>query len=209
MNKHDFPQCRSLLKKIIAEYPDSDASHRAEKELSRTVSISVNYYQQIADSNFHPAAKIGVPQHKASTYYQKMFEEDKTGPKADVALYYWARALGTEGKVQQEVQLLQQHLEDFPKSKMRAQAMYLLGFTYCNHQLRDYKNGVPLLLQVAKDFRENPLAAESLWYAASVLGWQKQYQQAIPLLQQLKKDYPQSPRTKYADKWIAKYQEGG
>jgi len=182
LKKHDFTRSRALLKKISAEYPDSDASHRAEVELVRTISVSVNYYQQVADLNFHPEKKIGVPQNKASDYYEKMFNEDKSGPKADVALYYWARALGTEGKVKQEVVLLQQHLENFPKSKMRAPAMYLLGFTYCNHQLRDYKAGVPLLLQVARDFSRDANAPEALWTAAFVLGWQKQYAQAVPLL---------------------------
>lgn len=44
LNKHDFPQCRAVLRKIVAEYPNSDASHRAEKELANTVLVSVNYY---------------------------------------------------------------------------------------------------------------------------------------------------------------------
>jgi TolA-binding protein len=173
------------------------------------IPVAVNYYQQIADANFHPAAKIGVPQDKAASYYERMFHEDETGIKADVALYYWARALGTEGKVKQEVELLRQHLATFPQSKWRASAMFLLGFTYCNHQLRDYKDGIPLLLQVAKDFPRSAEAPEAIWTAAFVLGWSKQYQQAISLLQQLKKDYPQSPRAKWADQWIAKYREGG
>ena len=169
--------------------------------------MAINYYQQVADDSFHPEAKIGVPQNKAADYYARMFHEDETGIKADTALYYWARALGTEGNVKKEVQLLQQHLESFPQSQMRASAMYLLGFTWCNHQLRNYKTGVPLLLQVVKEFPHDAKAPEALWIAAFVLGTTKQYGQAIPLLQQLKKNYPKSPRAKYADKWVAKYQE--
>jgi TolA-binding protein len=137
-----------------------------------------------------------------------MYQEDKDGPKADLALYNWARALGTSGKTKEEVNLLQQHLKEFPKSKVRAEAMYLLGFTYCNQQLRDYKDGIPLLLQVAKDYPQSAEAPEALWNAAFVLGWNKQYQQAVPLLQQLKKEYPKSPRAKWADEWISKYTEG-
>lgn len=134
-----------------------------------------------------------------------MFKEDETGPKADIALYYWARALGTEGKIKEEVKLLQQHLATFKDSKVRSQVMYLLGFTYCNHQLRDYKRGVPLLLQVAEDFPHDKTAPEAIWNAAYILAWNKQYQKAISLLQQLKRQYPQSKRTAHADKWIAEY----
>jgi TolA-binding protein len=205
---HQFTQARGYLQQIIDQYPDTAYAAAAQKQFQQTISVAINYYQQVADDSFHPEAKIGVPQNKAADYYARMFHEDETGIKADTALYYWARALGTEGKVKQEVQLLQQHLKTFPQGKMRAPAMYLLGFTYCNHQLRDYKAGVPLLLQVAKDFPKNAEAPESLWTAAFVLGSNKQYQQAIPLLQQLKKEYPKSPRAKYADKWIAKYQGG-
>jgi len=169
--------------------------------------VAVNYYKQVADASFHPEAKIGVPQGKALEYYQKMYNEDPDGPKADYALYYWARALGTEGKAAHEVKLLQQHLQKFPKSNIRGKAMYLLGFTYIDHGLRDYKNGIPLLLQVAKDFPRSVEAPEALWNAAFVLGWNKQYTQAIPLLQQLKKGYPKSPRSKWVDQWIAKYKE--
>jgi TolA-binding protein len=206
--KDDFAGTRSKYKQIIAEYPDSDASHLAETQLPKVVPVAVNYYQKVADDNFHPAAKIGVPQDKAADYYSRMYQEDKDGPKADLALYNWARALGTSGKTKEEVNLLQQHLKEFPKSKVRAEAMYLLGFTYCNQQLRDYKDGIPLLLQVAKDYPQSAEAPEALWNAAFVLGWNKQYQQAVPLLQQLKKEYPKSPRAKWADEWISKYTEG-
>src|SRR5690606_3259808 len=142
-------------------------------------------------------------------FYEKMYKkDDPDGARADYALYYWARALGTEGKAKQEVKLLQQHLTDFPKSKMRAQAMYLLGFTYCNHLLSNYKEGVPILLQVVHDFPRSPEAPEALWHAAGVLTWTKQYDQAISLLQQLKKNYPKSPRYKWVDDEIARCQAG-
>jgi TolA-binding protein len=196
---HQFTQARGYLQKIIDQYPDTAYAAAAQKQLQKTVPVAVNYYQKVADASFHPAAKIGVPQNKAADYYARMFHEDEKGIKADVALYYWARALGTEGKVKQEVQLLQQHLKTFPQSQQRAPALYLLGFTYCNHQLRNYKAGIPLLLLVAKDFPKSAEAPEALWAAAFVLSTNKQYQQAIPLLQQLKKDYPKSPRSKWAD----------
>lgn len=206
LKAHQFKLARGYLQKIIDQFPDTAFAATAQKQLTKTVPIAVRYYRKVADANFHPT-RIGVPQHKASIYYERMYNENREGFMADYALYHWARALGTEGKTKEEIQLLQQHLAQFPQSKLRADAMYLLGFTYISHRLRDYKRGIPLLLQVAKDFSENPLAAESLWNAAFALGWNKQYQQAIPLLQQLKKNYSNSPRAKYADQWIAKYKE--
>ena len=208
LRKHNFAATKAKYKQIIAEYPDSDAARRAEMELPKVVPVEVNYFQKQGELNFHPERKIGVPQKKAAVYYEKMYKaDDSTGPKADIALYYWARALGTEGKVKQEVKLLQRHLNTFPRSKMRAQAMYLLGFTYCNHLMRDYKRGLPVLMQVVRDFPRSPEAPESLWAAAAVLAWQKQYARAISLLQQLKRDYPQSPRSKWVDDLIAEYKE--
>lgn len=207
LTKDDFAGTRAKYKQIIAEYPDSGAAQRAEAALSKVVPVAVNYYQKVADASFQPAAKIGVPQDKASSYYEKMYNEDPTGPKADYALYYWARALGTEGKAKQEVELLQQHLDKFPKSSIRSKALYLLGFTYSNHQLHDYKTGVPLLLQVVKQFPRSEEAPEALWNAAFILGWNRQFAEAIALLGQLKAGYPKSPRTKWADQWISKYQE--
>ena|GEM_PF-3659833 len=205
--KHNFDGTRAKYKQIIAEYPETDACHKAETELQNVTPISVRYFKKQGDINFHPEIKIGVPQNKAAIFYEKMYKADDSGPLADVALYNWARALSTEGKAKQAVQLLEQHLVKFKNSKIRAKAVYLLGFTYADHQLRNYKKGVPLLLQVAKDFPNDADAPEALWAASFVLGWNRQFTQAIPLLQQLKKQYPQSPRAKYADQWIAKYQE--
>lgn len=206
LRKHNFAATRKKYKQIIAEYPNSDASQRAEAELPKIVPVEVNYYKKEGDANFHPT-KIGVPQKKAAIFYEKMYKADDSGSLADVALYYWARALSTEGKAKQTVQLLEQHLIKFPKSKIRDKAMYLLGFTYADHQIRNYKKGVPLLLQVAKEFPQSEEAPEALWNAAFVLGWNQQFREAVPLLKQLKEHYPQSPRTKFADKWITKFQE--
>jgi TolA-binding protein len=205
--RHNFDGARAKYKLIISEYSGTDSAHKAEMELQNVTPISVRYFKKEGDANFHPEVKIGVPQDKAAIFYEKMYKADDSGPLADVALYYWARALSTEGKAKQAVQLLEQHLVKFPKSKeTRAKAMYLLGFTYVDHQLRNYKKGIPLLLQVAKDFPDDANAPEALWAAAFVLGWNRQFAQAILLLQQLKK-YPKSPRAKYADQWIAKYQD--
>jgi len=207
LERHRFEQARTYLHKIIDTYPRTEYADAARKKLEETVSVAVRYYHTIAKKNFQPLGHIGIAQNKAAIYYKRMYEENKKGPMASLALYYWARALGTEGKVKQEVKLLQQHLVAFPHSEVRSRAMYLLGFTYCNNQLRDYKRGIPLLLQVAADFSRDKVAPEALWNAAYILGWEKQYAKAIPLLQQLKRQYPDSPRAKWVDQWIAKYQE--
>lgn len=208
MRKRQFKTARSYLHKIIDQYPQTSYATAAQKQLEATVPIAVNYFKKLADKHFHPYGNIGVPQKKAASYYERMYQEAApTGLKADYALYYWARALGTEGQVEKEVQLLDLHLKKFTKSDLRSEVMYLLGFTYCNNVLRNYKEGIPLLLQVAKDFPRSKQAPEALWNASFILGWNKQYDKAILLLQRLKEGYPKSPRAQWVDMWTAKYKE--
>ena len=136
LTKNDYKTARVALNKIIELYPETAYATAAQKALDGIVPVAVAYYKKKGDANYHPEGHDGVPQTKAREFYESMYNEDPDGPKADYALYYWARALGTEGKMQLEIKLLQQHLEKFPKSKMRGQALYLLGFTYACNNIR-------------------------------------------------------------------------
>lgn len=212
LHKHDFAGTRKKYKQIIAEYPDSDASRRAEAELPKVVPVAVNYYQKEGDKNFNPGKQIGVPQGKAREFYEKMYNEDPDGGKADYAVYYWARALGTEGKFKEALQKLHGFEEKFPRSKLHSKALFLEGFLNGDNHVKKISRAAQLMEQTAQQYPETDEAPEALWYGAFYHAQLNQFPQAIACLEELK-GYPKSPRTKYGEQWRGyfqqKIQEGG
>ncbi|MDQ3814425.1 MAG: tetratricopeptide repeat protein [Armatimonadota bacterium] len=205
-----FDDAKAAYRRIIEEYPGTDAARSAETELQRVVPVAVAYYKGEGDKNFRPNApdQFGVPQSKAREYFEKMYKEDPNGPQADHALYYWSRGLGTEGKVQQAVKQLKEFLERFPDSPLRTKATYLIGFYYGSQLMRRYDIAVEWMQQVIQKYPESAEAPEALWHIAFYLAYgQKRYQEAIPYLEQLQQKYPDSPRAKHTAEEIQKFRE--
>jgi len=207
LNKQNFDAARKMYRRIIAEYPDSAASRRAEEELPRVVSAATKFYKVEGDKNFHPDKQFGVPQTKALEYFEKMYNEDPENASAEYALYYWARALGTEGKVKKEVELLQLHLSKFPKSKLRAKTLYLLAFTYGNNPLAQHDKAIVIYQDIVSSYPRTEEASEALWQIAFLEGVNSRFDKAIAACRMLVAQYPKSYRYKVAKEWEGRYGE--
>jgi len=207
LRKHQFDATRKMYKRIIAEYPSDPAAKRAEKEMGGISRIAVNYYKKEGDRNWNSVGHMGVPQKKSQEFYRAMYKENPDGSQADYALYYWARALGTVGKIKEEIKLLKQHLGKFPKSKIRSKVLYELGFVYAGLPINDHKKGIEIFEEVVNTYPHSKEAPESLWHEAFLFAIDQHFDKAIPLLQQLKAQYPKSLRTQWVDVWVAKYQK--
>jgi TolA-binding protein len=204
--RHDFAGTRKMYKQIIAEYPNTDASRKAEDALPGVVPIAVNYFQKEGQVNFHPEGHVGVPQTKALSYFEKMFQEDPDGGKADYALYYWARSLGTEGKFKEALQKLQDFEEKFPRSKLRSKALFLEGFLNGDIHVKKIELAAQLMEQTAQRYPKSEEAPEALWYGAFYYAQLNQFSQAIACLDKLER-YPKSPRAKYVEQWRTYFQK--
>ena len=202
-----FDDAKAAYRRIMAEFPDTEDARLAEGELKKIVPVAVAYYKVEGDKTFRPGDpdQFGVPQSKAREYFEKMYKEDPTGPQADYALYYWSRALGTEGNVKQALPQLMELLDKFPDSSLTAQTVYLIGFYYAGNSVRQYDKAIEWLQQVVQKYPQSEEAPESLWLIAFILHYaEKRYQDAIPYLQQLQRNYPKSPRWKHTDEEIQK-----
>jgi len=207
LRKHDFAATRKMYRRIIAEYPSSPAAQRAEAELPRVVPVAIKFYKVEGTKNFHPEKQFGVPQTKAREFFEKMYKEDTKNESAEYALYYWARALGTEGKVKEEVKLLQSHLKKFPQSKMRAKVLYLLAFTYGNNPLAQHDKAIAMYQDIVSSYPKEKEASESLWQIAFLEGVNSRFDKAITACQMLITRYPKSYRYEVAKKWEGRYRE--
>lgn len=201
----NFDAAKGSYRQLIAEYGDSDDAIWAEAQLKEIVPIAVTYYKEEGTRNFRPGQpdQHGVPQSKGREFFEKMYREDPEGPQASYALYYWSRALGTEGKIAQAIPQLKQLLAKFPDSDEAARTLYLLGFYHAGKQIKSYDVALAYLAQVSQKYPSSPEAAEALWLSAFTLRFNlKRNADAIACLEQLKKQCPLSPRCKFVDEVI-------
>ena len=132
----NFDGARSKFRQIIAEWPDSQSSLRAEEELSRLAPLAVEYYQAEGEKNFAPLApgQFMKGQDKAAEYFAAMLAEingdSALADQADKALLGLARAQSTQGKLDEAVANLQTLLQTFPGSENASEAQYYLGFIW-------------------------------------------------------------------------------
>lgn len=135
-----------------------------------------------------------------------MYKEDPDGGKADYALYYWARALGTEGKFKEALQKLHGFETRFPHSKLRSKALFLEGFLNGDPHVKKIDLAVQLMEQTAQRYAKSEEAPEALWHGAFYHAQLNQFTQADACLDKLK-NYSKSPRTKYVKDWRTYFQE--
>jgi TolA-binding protein len=202
----NFDGAKTAYRHVIAEYADTNDAVWAQAELKKIVPVAVNYYKEQGLKNFHPEmpGQQGVPQTKGREYFEKMYREEPDGALAPYALYFWSRALGTEGNLGQAVSQLKELLVKFPESEEAPKVLFLLASYQAGKQFKDYEAALQYLAQVCQKYPESSEAPESLWLSAFLLRNNlKRYAEAIVCLEQLKQRYPQNPRSKFVDETIA------
>jgi tetratricopeptide (TPR) repeat protein len=210
--KHDYKTARAALKRIVALYPDSDYSVAAEKAMQATVPAAVSYFKKEGTAVFHPEGHPGVPQTRAAEFFSQMLEEDPDGPQADYATYYWARALGTEGKIKEALGHLQDFDKKFQRSKLRPDALFLQSFLLASAGINQYAKAADLMEEFARLYPHHQQSGDALWSAAFYHAYDNHFKEALACLEQLKK-YPKDKHQKYVAQWEStfrnKIQTGG
>lgn len=206
--KHDYKKGRAALKKIIALYPESDFANAAQKALDGIVPVAVEFYKEQGEKYFHPEKQFRVPQTQAGTYFEKMYNEHPKGPESGYALYYWARSLGTQGKISQAAGMLKDFDKRFPRSEMKGKALFLEAFYNGENQVRNYKRGADLMIQFARQYPKAKEAPDALWYGAFYSAYAGNQLQAVDMLTNLKKHYPNNNHAKHVAEWIAQFHKG-
>ena len=205
--KHDYEKARAALNKIIKLYPDTTYATAAQKRLDTIIPESVAYFKKQGDKYFHPEGHVGVPQTKAGEYFEKMYNADPKGPEAGYAFYYWARSLGTQGKVHQAAGMLKDFGKRFPRSDMRAKAMFLEGFYHGDQAMNQPAEGAALMDQMARLYPKDPDAPQALWYGAFYNAQSNQFDKAVKDLELLKKQYPNDRHVKNLPDWLPYFQK--
>lgn len=223
LNAHNFDGARAKYRQISAEYPDSDAAHRAEAALPQTVTTAVSYYKSEGDKSYQPdkPGQFLQPQTAAIARYAQMFQEiaqsDKnlgSGEAAQVAraavqsqaegaLFQWAQALATDAKqLNQAKALLERHARDYPQSPFRPRVLLLLAMIEAGNGPSRQNAALQWLDELVTKYPAAPQAPEALWKTALLHAGNGRRAQAITAFQALAKDYPKSPRTQYVAGWI-------
>ena len=210
--KNDYKTARFALKKITELYPETAYARTAQKMLKGIVPVAVAFYKKQGDAAFHPQGHVGVPQTKAGEYFSKMYQEDPDGPKADYALYYWARSLGTEGKIKEALAHLQDFTKKFPRSKMRPDALFLQGFLLASPGINQYSKAAKTMAEFIRLYPHHAQAGDALWYCAFYNAYGNHFKEALACLERLKK-YPKDKHQKHIAQWEStfrnKIQTGG
>jgi TolA-binding protein len=202
MDAKNFDGARAKYRQIMAEYAGTDAARRAEEALPRITPTAVAYYREEADVLYKPKEQMWTMQTKAREFYEKMYKEDPDGPSADYALYYWSEALGTEGKLDQEVKQLQQWLSKYKNSPLRVRALYLLGFSLGRQGGDKMNSALKYFKEVSEAYPNSEEAPEALWYSAFFLSGNHRLSECDAFVRELVKKYPQHVRSKYAEEWL-------
>lgn len=207
---NNFDGAKGAYRRIIAEYGDTDDATWAEGELKKIVPVAVAYYKTEADKSFRPGAEdqFGKPQTKAVESYERMYQEDPDGKQAAYAFFKWSEALGTTGKSAQGVKQMEQWLEKYPQSPLRAEVLYTLGFFLGGLPLNRNDEAIKWLKQVVDQYPKSEQAPEALWHIAFFHAWSNnRFKEGLPYLERLHKEYPQSFRWRHTEKWIKRFNE--
>jgi len=203
--KHDYKKGRTALQHLAALFPNSEISTKALADLKKMVSRAVVVNKKAGDSHYKAKTQYGVPQKEAAVYYQRTYEADPEGPQAPYALYWWSRALVTEGKYKMAIEKLQLLLRQFPLCDMRAQATYSLGFDYMIN--KDYPKAKVLFQKVVENYGDTDRASEALWQMAIQDAIRNNFPEALKSMQMLHDRYPKSPRWPHSAKWVKVFKE--
>ena len=207
LNEKNFDGARASYRQIMAEYSGSDAADQAEAALPGIVPVAVAYYKEEGEKNFRAAEpnQFGVPQTKSREYFEKMYKEEPKGLHADEALYWWSRAVGTEGNAEQAIAQYEQLAKEFPESPFVPNALYASAFIYGANFNRQYDKAIGIMLRIVEQYPQSEKAPEALWTSAFWRAYGEQrYTDAAVFLEKLRQ-YPNFYAYKHIDEELAKY----
>jgi TolA-binding protein len=158
-------QATRYYQQLTLRYPDGEYYNQARKNLA-------DVFEQDPNTIY-----------RALQIYQQLLRERELRAEHEKFQYKVALLNLQLGRTEQARYELRKFLINFPRAKDRAQAFYLVGFSF--YLERRPRVAMAVMQRTAKDFPESPVASQAQFFMADTLEEQGNLQEALKAFQGL------------------------
>lgn len=175
--KEEYGDARLFFQSYIANVKNEDPAITADAYIRLGDSWFASKEYDNAISSYDKAIKLG-------------------NLDVDYAMFQKAKALGVLSRYDEEIQMLNRILKNYPKSSFVSEAQYELGNTYL--LLRDNENALISFKKVVSDYPNSSFALKSRLKSGLIYYNSEQYDLALSTFKKVVEEFPNTPESREA-----------